>query len=207
MRSLVITALVSCMATLCLTSLGFWAWTRISQGGVAPPSPPESRRDDQADVKSHAPTEKAVTFPSPYEMPMEMVFFGDKQFSPCYVDLPNKVLYRWKDVVLRRDQLPAGYTRAISGLAMFDPKDFAEVVPINALVKYREIDCEYRPGYLFTPAQTFFEWKGVKLKRDKVFPTSQDGKNAVVPLDAVGQTIDIDMPVFLKDQPGLWHSP
>ena len=69
------------------------------------------------------------------------------------------------------------------------------------------MDCEYQPGYLFIPAQVFFEWKGVKLKRDKVFPTSQDGKNAVVQLDAVGQTIEIDMPAFLKDQPGLWHRP
>ncbi len=184
MRSLVITALVSCVVTLCLTSLGFWAWTRIGQGGVAPP---ESRRDDQADIMSHAPTEKAVTFPSPYEMPMGMVFFGDDQFSPCYVDLPNKDLYRWEDVVLRRDQLPAAYTGFTLRIKTLDAKDFAEVVPIKALVKYREMDCEYRPGYLFTPAQVFFEWKGVKLNRDKVFPTSQDGKNAVVQLDAVGQ--------------------
>ena len=132
MRSLVITALVSCVTTLCVASLGFWAWTRIGQAGLAPPSPPESSADDQADIKSHAPTAKAVTFPSPYEMPMEMVFFGDDQFSPCYVDLPNKALYRWKDVVLRRDQLPSAYTGFISRIITLDAKDFAEVLPVNA---------------------------------------------------------------------------
>ena len=140
-----------------------------------------------------------------FDLPMKIAFMGGDQFRPCYFDVGNKCLYLWNEVVLRRDQLPEAYTGRISRIRLLYAKNFSQVVTISPPVKYREINGQYRPGY-FQPG-VFFEWKGVSVSREKVIPRSMDGKNAVVPLDAVSQVIEIDIPPYMKDHPRLWSAP
>jgi hypothetical protein len=100
---------------------------------------PNSQRGDNASASP----KKAAVDPRWFQLPVKVAFWGDNDFSPCYFDLENKTLYRWKGVVLRSEQLPMAYTSVPSGLSLFDVKQFIfSVVPVEALVKYRESNGE-----------------------------------------------------------------
>jgi hypothetical protein len=209
MRRLI--TIASCLAVLCLVVLVVWLFVNHNGRGRAPRAE-GNPSDDQANHKSSEPiqsseaVEKKAKAPWELDLPMQIAFLGDDKFSPCYFDLENQTLYLWNGVVLRREQVPDAYKGGISRIEMLDAKNFPRIVNVEALVKYREINGEYRPGYLFRPERVFYEWKGIVLSRQNVIPRSRDGQNAVVELDAVSQVIEIDMPAHLKDQPRRWKS-
>lgn len=202
-------AITSCFGILCFAALGIWVYVKCREQGVAPV--PEGKvsegplRNKLPPLdKLPDPTEKKVVT-SVFALPMEIVSIGDNHFRPCYFDLERKGLYLWKGVVLKYEQVPEQYKGVISGIRMLNAKDFTDIVTVEALVKYREVDGEYRPGYLLQGV--FYQWKGVKVKRDKVIARSQDGQNSVVGLDAVNQVIEIDIPAHMKEYPQLWRRP
>jgi hypothetical protein len=92
-------AIASCLAVLCLAALAAWVYMkRIGQDGSSLP---------EVNVR----TEERTMVPRVFELPVKIAFLTDDQFSPCYFDLKNKTLYRWKGVVLQREQVPnAGAT-------------------------------------------------------------------------------------------------
>src|SRR5436190_1617696 len=125
-----------CLVVVCVTALtAWWLYLNRSVQGDGP-APEANRSSDQANNKPRTPTEKPATVPYVYELPVDMVFFGDEQFSPRYVDLPRKDLYRWEGLVLRNDHLPGAYSRPYSRLRLLYAKDFAEIVTVRPLVKY-----------------------------------------------------------------------
>lgn len=142
-----------------------------------------------------------------HRLPVKMAFAG-KRFFPCYVDPAGKTIYRWNCVDLGFEQLPEAYASVPSRLTTLDAAEFSEVVAVDPLVRYREENGDYYPGYYFAPTHTFFQWRHTKLAREKVIPRRWgNGQNSVLELDAVSEIIVIDMPEHLKDQPGLWRSP
>jgi hypothetical protein len=191
----------------CLTVLGLAVLfilvclKRTEQGGALVPERTVS--NDQANNVSSPPSEKPATVQAVFEFPVHVASLGDGQFCPCYIDLSKNILYAWKGVVLRIGQVPDAYDGVPSGIKILNAKDFT-VVPVAALVKYREFDGGYRPGYLDGSVQAFYEWKGVVLTKQQVLDKSQDGQTAIVDASKFSQVIEIDMPTYLKDHPGLW---
>jgi hypothetical protein len=187
---------VSCLV-LGLVALAVWMYLRRAQ------------RDGQGGVNGSSSHEKGVVDQHVFDLPGQVAFWGGDEFSPCYVDLDRKILYRWRGVVLRGGQVPAAYRSLPSRLALLDVKkfDFA-IVPFEAPVKYLQSNGEYRPGFHDRSTNTFFEWKGITLRKGELLDKSQDGKDAILKPAFHGQAppevIEIDMPNYLKDQPKLW---
>jgi hypothetical protein len=202
-----IITIASCLIVLGVVAVAFWMYRNRTgrEGALAPGAVgPDSRAGDTAPS-----ARKTAMDPLLFELPVKVAFWGDDEFSPCYLDLEHKTLYRWKDVVLRSAQVPTPYKTVPSGTRVLNvkPGDFS-VVPIEAPVKYRESNGEYRPGYLDRSTHTFFEWKGVVLSKRELLDKSRDGKDALLTPDFPSQgppeVIEIDMPAYLKDRPGLW---
>ncbi len=203
--------LASCLAALCLAVLAIWLYGRRSgQDGVPVPA---VNTGSQASSKSSGSTEKRATDPRLFALPDRFVMFAKDQFSPCYFDREKKLLYRWKDVVLRFDQLPElGPYHSYPIFVAYDRpelsaeiivKDYA-VVPVEPPVKYRVTDKYCRVGFWFRTERTFFMWRGMALSKHELLDKSQDGRPAIIDRDTLGQMIEIDMPDYLKYRPELW---
>jgi hypothetical protein len=82
------------------------------------------------------------------------------------------------------------------------------VVTVEPPVKYLAVDGQFRPGYLDTTIQAFYEWKGVALSKKELLDKSADGKDPIVKSAVASQgtpqVIEIEMPAHLKDHPELW---
>jgi len=207
----------SCLTALCITVLVSWMYVkRTGQGDVSVAE--ENIHNGQASNPiPGSPIENNAMDRSVFKLPVDLAYFDDQvtlsdndTYSPCYVDREKKTLYRWKDVVLQRDQLPKGYTGVISSMPILIAKKFT-VVPVAALMKYREVDGEYRPGYLDKSNCVFYEWKGIVLSKQEALDKSQDGQDAIVELNSeyvprvpINQVVEIPIPAHLKDQPQLW---
>jgi hypothetical protein len=165
------------------------------------PLPEANGNNGQADKRLPGSSKKNATDPQVFELEVRTAFLGDGQFNPYYFDAKKKTLYRWKGVVLRREQIPqAG---PYNTMPVLIAKDFS-VVPVEAAVKYRKIDGEYRPGYLDWSSRVFYEWKGVVLSKREVLAKSQDGRTAILDPNKFSRITEIDLPAHLKEQPGLW---
>lgn len=138
------------------------------------------------------------------DLQVQVAFFGDDEFSPCYCDPAKKSLSRWKDVVLHREQLlKTPYAGVPSGVRVVIAKDFS-VLEVEPPVRYRETNGQYRPGYLDRTIRAFYEWQGVVLAKKDLPEENQDGRNTVVDPDAFSQVIEIEMPAYLKKRPEVW---
>lgn len=197
--------MLSFLVMLCLMAIGVW----ISGYKFALSSALQERKEKDALPKEESVglPQKISTTPMIFDLPMQFACFGDNEFSPCYVGRERKTLYRWKGIKMPSEKLPDAYKQFPSGIHMLNASDFSEIVTVEGPVNYREINGEYRPGYLFRPTRYFYEWKGVVLRRENVFPRGRDGQNSVVELDAVSRVIEIDIPAHLKEQPSLWRKP
>jgi hypothetical protein len=192
--------IASSLAVLCLVAVVVWVSVKRAAQDIAT-APKGNSTNTDASNKSSGPTQKTPIPPSVFGLPVQIAFFGDNQFSPCYVDLDKMTLYRWRGVVLRRDEVPN--TGAKMGILVLDAKDFS-VVAFEAPVKYLESEGLYHPGYLDRSGRAFYEWKGVVLNKPQVLDKSQEGQPAVADPDAFSQVLQIEMPAHLKEQPGLW---
>jgi hypothetical protein len=193
-------------ATACLLVVAIWMYVKQSEkGGV--PSPGGAVSDDQTKKEPSGPTEqqKMATALHVFNLPVRIAFFGDDHFSPCFFEFEKNTLYRWKGVMLRREQVPnAG---PLSRIPVLNAKDFT-VLPVEAPVKYLEVSGRYRPGYLDRKGWIFYEWKGVLLDKQQLLDKSQDGQDAVVEptFRSLGapDLIEVEMPVQLREHPALW---
>ncbi len=211
--------ITSCLALLCIATLALWMCMKYGVPGYA--APPEgtpiphvdtavskgSNSDGQENKMPSGPTEKAAMTPVVFELPTRVAVMGEDEYSPCYFDVKKMILYRWKGVILRDEQIrQTGYVGFPSGIRMLEAKDFS-VTSVEAPVKYWQTDGGYRPGYLDQSIWTFYAWKGVVLKEQELLDKSLDGKPALVKPAFPSQTIDvleIDMPGHMKDHPELW---
>ncbi|HEY7428205.1 MAG TPA: hypothetical protein VH682_28485 [Gemmataceae bacterium] len=198
----------SCLAVLCLTALVVWVYLKHN-GQSNTPTPEGNLSNEQTNHQSVASTEQRATAQRVFELPMQVAYLGDDESSPCYVDRDNKILYRWKGVILHREQmLQTPYAGVPSRIRVLQAKDFS-VVPIEAPVKYwywKEGE-GYRPGYLDRAIWTFYAWKGIVLNEEELLDKGQDGQDAIVKPAFPSQTIgvlEIDMPAHLKEHPELW---
>lgn len=146
--------------------------------------------------------EKRAQEPRVYQLPVRITVFGENDHRPSYSDRENKSLYAWKGVVLRSDQIPKAYDKIPMFVTQGCTIGFADP-PVN----YREVNGQFRPGYLERSIGVFYEWKGVVLDKREVPDKSKDDQPAIVAADKIKQVIEIDMPAHLKKQPKLWKKP
>ena len=202
-------------AVLCLAAFGWWLQTKRGEpvdnptlGGSGSDPTPAEKETQPVLHRAPVPPGKPSMEQTVFELPTRVTFFGEDEFSPCFLDQEKKILYRWKGVVLRREQLlDTPYGTVPSGIRVLEPEDFT-VKSVEAPVRYREVDGGYRVGYLDRTILMFYEWKGVVLTKDELLDKSQDGKEPVVKPEFASQAppkvIEIEMPAFLKNKPQLW---
>jgi hypothetical protein len=152
--------------------------------------------------------EKPAVDTTVFSLPMQVAFFGEGEFSPCYVDFETKTLHRCRDVILQSHQFrKTAYYGRISGIEFLDPKDFS-VVSVEAPLRYREVEGSYRVGHLDLTIRAFYEWKGVVLNKKDLLEKSHDGQDTILTPTFLSEghlkVIEIDTPAFMKDRPGLW---
>jgi uncharacterized protein involved in tolerance to divalent cations len=181
----------------------------MKRAGQDAPVSEDNHSNEQASHQPSVSSERAAIDQRVFELPMQVASLGDDECGPCYVDLDNKTLYRWKGVILRREQiLQTPYAGVPSGIRILKTKDFS-IVPVEAPVKYwywKDGEA-YRPGYLDRSIWTFYAWKGIVLSKQELLDKSQDGQDAIVKPTFPSQTIgviEIDMPPHLKEHPELW---
>ena len=140
-----------------------------------------------------------------FKLEVRMAGFADGFFSPCYFDFEKQTLYRWKGVFLLREQMR--YAGPQSRLLVLDAAKF-KVLSIDVPVRYREVDGGYRPGYLHRSYRTFYEFKGIMLKKHQIFEKSQDGQPAIVGLNEFNEAditvLEVEMPPHLNERPIQW---
>jgi len=205
--------ITSSLAALCFAALAVWLYVNHSQGAAPPPAHEGDVSNGQGGVsdgrtndKPPDPGEKPAVDPAVFDLPVQVAMWGREEFSPCYLDVGKKTLYRWKGVRLTREQLPPEYFRVTAAAPVLLAKDF-NVEEVEPPVKYLESDGAYRPGYLERSGR-FYQWKGVVLNKKELLDMSQDGKDPVAKPAFPSQRIhvtEIDMPAYLKDQPGRWR--
>ncbi len=204
-------AIGSCLIVLGSAALLAWVGCdRVQRDGILLPneSPPNCQESKTVPPSNG----NRVLDPRVFELDTVIFFGGDAdQYNPCYYDEANKTLYLWKGVVLReRQQIPREFLSFPSGLPIFDVKDCPDfpIVLVEPPVRYLESNGQYRPGYYFRSTHTFFEWKGIVLRKEELLGKDKIGKDPVqkpaFPSQGLPNVIEIDMPDYLKDQPSLW---
>ncbi len=103
-------------------------------------------------------------------LPVKYVKCRDGRFAPAYVDEIKGVLYVWREVFLRVEQLPkaTAYDRTPIIDVSNTPLDVRQVVPET---RYAVIhDDLVGVGYYDRSNQIFFKWKGIQLAKESLVP-------------------------------------
>ena len=159
--------------------------------------PPTPKEDPKQEPKGLRPLQV-------YNLDLYMTAFGEEEYSPCYLDEDRSILYRWEGIIFSREQLPPQYKQRLSRPRVLVAKDFSSVNVIEPIVRYREAEGRYRPGFLFH--DTFYEWKGITLDRDEIHARDVRVGTKVVAFDLVRGIIEMEIPARMKEFPQIWKS-
>jgi hypothetical protein len=122
---------------------------------------------------------------SPDQWDVQYLKAEGNSFSPAFVDIGKKTAYRWKDVVLRADEIPkiAGGKYGIGSFNIL-PID-AEKLDLRVLetappIRYFEQENgKFGGGFFDHTSQTLYQWKGVEFTAESL-PSNAVEKGLIV---------------------------